>query len=201
MYDSTDSCGGDQDPGTPGADQGLPESGADQDPSGSTAGQAPQPNQGPEEVRFLVDSTAGKLVRWLRLLGFDSTYSEQAADYRLVHRARTEGRIVLTRRRSAAALPWGNAVLLESDRLDDQLTQIARCYAMPGRPMTRCSLCNALLEDVSGESVRDIVPPFVYKTASGFSKCLGCGHVYWQGTHSSRITERWKTLWELAGSE
>ena len=157
----------------------------DQDPPGS---------EEPGTVRFLVDGTAGRLVRWLRLLGFDSAYADRSADYRLVHRARSEDRVLLTRRASAAALPWAEAVYLESDRLTEQLVQVAGLFPLPDHPMTRCSLCNAPLESVPKETVRDEVPPYVYATLSGFSKCPECGHVYWQGTHFSKIMSRWRSL-------
>jgi len=136
----------------------------------------------------------------LRLLGFDSAYAERAADYNLVHRARSEGRVLLTRRASAAALPWAEAVHLESDSLDEQLFQVAALFPPPEHPMTRCSLCNAQLEVVPKEAVRDEVPPYVYATASGFSKCPECGHVYWQGTHFPKIMRRWKSLRKLSRS-
>jgi uncharacterized protein with PIN domain len=152
----------------------------------------------PATARFLVDSTAGKLVRWLRLLGFDSAYADSAADYRLVHRARAEKRILLTRRRSVCFLPWAEAVLLESDQVTEQLVQVARRFTLPENPLSRCSLCNSLLDEVSKETVKQEVPPFVYKTASGFSRCTGCGHVYWEGTHCSRIMGLWRDLRELA---
>jgi uncharacterized protein with PIN domain len=89
---------------------------------------------------------------------------------------------------------------LESDGLDDQLVQVARRFRPPTPPLSRCSLCNTPLDSVSREDVRDAVPPFVYETAPGFSKCPGCGHVYWQGTHCSKITDRWRALRKLFAS-
>jgi uncharacterized protein with PIN domain len=152
-------------------------------------------------VRFLVDGTAGRLARWLRLLGFDTAYSGEAAGYRLVHRARAEGRVLVTRRVAASALPWAPAVFLESDSVEEQLAQLALLYRLPGRPLTRCSGCNTPLEEASRVSVRGEVPPFVYKTAPAFSRCPGCGHVFWQGTHYARIRERWEELRRLSAQE
>lgn len=151
-------------------------------------------DQGSGDVRFLVDSTAGRLARWLRLIGFDTGYSGAAADYRLVHRARAEGRILLTRRKTATLLPWAPAIHLQSDQLDEQLEQVARRFRPPDKALTRCSICNSPLEDVTRESVRHRVPRFVYNTAPAFSTCPGCGRVYWQGTHYAKIKERWSNL-------
>lgn len=149
----------------------------------------------------MVDGTAGRLARWLRLLGFDTAYSAVPAGYRMVHRARAEGRILVTRRRAAAELPWAPAVFLESDSLDEQLTQLARLYRLPPDPLTRCSNCNTPLKKVSKTVVRDKVPPYVYRTAPGFHACPGCGQVYWRGTHHARISARWKELRKLLDRE
>lgn len=167
---------------------------------GDTTDGAPE-DQDPAATRFLVDGTAGRLARWLRLLGFDTAYCECAADYRLAHLARVEGRVLLTRRKPASALPWAPAVLLESDSLEEQLVQVARLYPLPDKPLTRCSSCNSPLADVPRESVRGRVPPFVYETAPAFSRCSGCGHLYWPGTHHAGISERWARLRELSSED
>jgi len=156
-------------------------------------------DQGGGEARFLVDGTAGRLARWLRLMGFDTEFSNHAADYNMVHRARAEGRVLLTRRKSATALPWAQALHLQSDDPSEQLAQVAAQYRLPDEAMTRCSLCNTPLEEVTRESVQEEVPPYVYKTAPSFSRCPGCGHIYWQGTHYARIKERWAELRRRSG--
>jgi uncharacterized protein with PIN domain len=137
------------------------------------------------------------LARWLRLLGFDTGYAGEAAGFRLVHRARAEDRILLTRRRAACELPWAGAVFLESELLGEQLEQIARLYGLPCPPLTRCPGCNSPLAEVSRASVKGRVPPYVYRTAPGFSACPGCGHVYWKGSHFERIESRWLELRRL----
>ncbi len=160
---------------------------------------SPRRDRDPGTVRFLVDGTAGSLARWLRLLGFDAACSGTAADYRLVHRARAEGRVLVTRRRAAAALPWAEAVLLQSDKLDEQLRQIAAGFPPQDPPLTRCSTCNTPLEDVERESVRGHVPPYVFRTARSFSRCPRCLHIYWPGTHYREIKARWDELRRLRG--
>jgi len=150
-----------------------------------------------EDVRFLVDGTARRLARWLRLMGFDAETCEGPADYNAVHRARAEGRILLSRRKSATSLPWAQALRLQSDDLEEQLRQVVRAYGVPKNPVSRCSLCNAPLQEISREEARDAVPPYVYRTAPSFSRCTGCGHTYWQGTHYARIRKRWEQLRRL----
>jgi uncharacterized protein with PIN domain len=113
----------------------------------------------------------------------------------------SQGRVLITRCGSAAALPWARAILLEEDRLEDQLIQVARAFPPHAPPLTRCSICNTQLEGVDRESVRKRVPPYVYRTAPSFSICPGCRHVYWPGTHYERIKARWEALRRVSGAE
>lgn len=53
--------------------------------------------------RLLADGMLGKLAKWLRLLGYDTAYENDAPDHELARRARAEGRILLTRDRELSA--------------------------------------------------------------------------------------------------
>jgi uncharacterized protein with PIN domain len=50
-----------------------------------------------EEIKFIADKMLGKLVKWLRILGFDTTYPSFDDDLSLILTARQESRILLTR--------------------------------------------------------------------------------------------------------
>ena len=50
-----------------------------------------------EEIKFLADRMLGKLVKWLRILGYDTAYPSFSDDSSLILTARQEGRILLTR--------------------------------------------------------------------------------------------------------
>ena len=50
-------------------------------------------------LRLLADGMLGTLAKWLRLLGYDTAYDNVAADPELARRARSEGRVLLTRDR------------------------------------------------------------------------------------------------------
>ena len=49
------------------------------------------------EMKFIVNGMLGRLAKWLRILGYDTTYSPHLDDDQLVRQARAEGRLLLTR--------------------------------------------------------------------------------------------------------
>ncbi|MBE7415786.1 MAG: Mut7-C RNAse domain-containing protein [Deltaproteobacteria bacterium] len=149
--------------------------------------------------RFFADSMLGKLARWMRTLGYDVEYDPHIDDGELVRRAAAGERVVLTRdtrliKRKALR---GRAFFVKSDRIKEQLKEVASAYPPEkGLLLTRCLRCNAVLEDVSRESVREKVPPYVYATQGEFSACPACERTYWGGTHRARMIEELNKMLE-----
>ena len=147
-------------------------------------------------LRFLADSNVGRLARWLRAYGYDAAYASHVDDRHLIARALAEGRVVLTRdvdlmRRRVVAHGTVRAVLLRSDRVGDQLSQVVAELGLGGaRALTRCLECNVELEGRLMSEVSDRLPPYVRATQTRFSECPRCGRVYWPGTHWQRMRER-----------
>ncbi len=147
--------------------------------------------KGETAARFLVDLMVGKLVTWLRLLGYDTVAAGGRNDDDIARLAQREARIILTRDRELARRRNLQTILLQSERLDEQLAQLVRdgCIDLEGR-RPRCPLCNGLLQAAARDEVRDHVPPYVYATQERFERCVDCSHIYWQGTHWERMTKR-----------
>ena len=81
------------------------------------------------EPKFIVDLNAGRLVKWLRIMGYDTTFVPGIEDGRLVSLAHEEGRILVTRdrnimRRRLIASGKLRAILLESESVEEQLRQV-----------------------------------------------------------------------------
>jgi uncharacterized protein with PIN domain len=137
-----------------------------------------------EPLRLLADGMLGRLARWLRLLGYDTAYENDADDPHLARRARAEGRVLLTRDRELAARRGLRTLLVASEALEEQVQQVQQALGpAPAPALSRCSLCNLPLEAVAPEDVSDQVPPYVLRTQRQFRLCPGCGRVYWAGTH------------------
>ncbi len=136
----------------------------------------------------------GTLAKWLRILGHDVAYERRIEDADLVALAEREGRTLLTadrrlvRRRAAR-----DCILITSQVLDDQIRQVLRerRLAVDGAALLgRCLLCNRPTEPIDREAARAEVPVYVYRTQSRFTRCGGCGRVFWRATHVTRMLER-----------
>jgi uncharacterized protein with PIN domain len=147
-------------------------------------------------VRFLADCNVGRLARWLRALGYDAEYEPRLPDAQVVARALAEDRVLLTRdvdmtRRRVITDGSVRAVLLQGDRIEEQLRQVVEEVGLrPDRPLSRCLDCNVELEPRAKAAVSDRLPPHVRATQERFSECPRCSRVYWPGTHWSRMRQR-----------
>jgi len=151
--------------------------------------------------RFLVDENAARLVRWLRLMGYDATFLSGVDDATVVARARQESRILLTRdhgimARRPVAAGEVRTLLLRSDDTWTQLEQVVgACGLDPRRAsFTRCVACNGPLTLVPAAEARPFVPSFVADRYAEFMHCAHCGRYYWPGTHWQRVTDRLDSL-------
>jgi len=149
------------------------------------------------EVRFIADSMLGKLAKWLRILGYDTLYFRDGEDARLLAAARREGRILLTRdtrlfrRRRVCRM-----LFIHHDQVWDQLRQVAveLRLTMGERLGSRCLRCNRSLALLARDQAAGRVPEYVLRHQEVFSRCEGCGRIYWAGSHLRHMEETVRTL-------
>lgn len=146
------------------------------------------------EPTFLVDINVGDLTKWLRAMGYDAVCLPHASDAELIGRALADGRVLLTRdaeiaRRRVVSTGRVRALLLGPHDLMHRLRLVADEVGLDsvGRAFTICLECNQRLRDRPKESVREVVPAYVFRTQEAFKDCPACGRVYWQGTHWARM--------------
>lgn len=144
----------------------------------------PQPNSG----RFLLDVHLGKLTRRMRFLGIDAAYVPDGDDSELAARSAAERRELLTRDRGLLFRKTVyDGALIRTDDVDAQLDDVLSRFAPPLAPWTRCVRCGALLEEVPAAEVAAQLEPGTRRTYRSFSRCTGCGRVYWRGAHTPRL--------------
>jgi uncharacterized protein with PIN domain len=145
-------------------------------------------------MKFIADCMLGRLAKWLRMMGFDTTYIHGAHDDELVRLAVREDRILLTRDHLLAErrIVRNRCIFINSSQTREQMKQIFEELSIElsgDNILTRCALCNGEIWKVSRETVTDEVPPYVYKTQNEFGRCTSCGKVYWKGSHVQHVLQ------------
>lgn len=155
----------------------------------SRAGDRAEPG-GSDEIRFVLDGHLGRLAAYLRMLGFDSAYSNRADDRALAVLASREDRVLLTRDRGLLKRSIvRRGYLVRSDRPEDQLGEVARRFELgpASRLFGRCLRCNGSLESIALPIARSRVPPRVASEQRDFRHCPACDAIYWRGSHHARM--------------
>ena len=149
--------------------------------------------------KFIVDNNVGKLVKWLRLMGYDTHFFNGTSDSHLVATALAEGRVILTRdtqimKRRVVTSGQLRAVLILSDEPRLQIHQVIETLDLDHqlRPFTICLECNQVLVERNKDKVKDLVPPYVFQTQSQYMECPACHRIYWRGTHWQAMTKTLK---------
>ena len=148
------------------------------------------------EISFIADSNVGKLARWLRIMGYDALFFNHIEDSDLVKIALKEKRVVLTRdthiqERRVVTSGQVRVILTRSENPKHQLRQVIDELQLDWRlrQFTRCLECNDSLEPRTKEEVKELVPPYVFRTQAQYMQCPSCRRVYWRGTHWQRMKE------------
>jgi uncharacterized protein with PIN domain len=148
-------------------------------------------------LKFIVDGMLGKLCRWLRFMGFDSTYAGcEISDNEIIAISISQKRIIVTSDRELSYRSIGSLFITEKS-LKGQIKQVLSKYPQsPELFLSRCSLCNGELESTEAVPIPGMIPESVYERKIPVKYCKDCGKYYWDGSHHSSILQ---TLNELTG--
>lgn len=144
--------------------------------------------------RFIMDVNLGKLAKRMRMLGFDSLYRNDFRDAEVVEIAVNDRRIVLTRDRRLLYVKrishgyWVRAV--DADIQVDEVLQRFDLFSSV-QPFTRCLICNGVLTPVNKADILDRLEPKTRRYYEVFYKCSDCLRIYWQGSHSDSMRQRY----------
>jgi uncharacterized protein with PIN domain len=151
-------------------------------------------------MKFLADRTLGKLAKGLRMLGYDTVYYRGEDRRGLLHLARTQGRVILTRNtKLLPGRPEDRIILVQEDKPALQLCELmSKQFLSPGGedPFSRCLLCNAVLETAAPKEVEGSVPDYIFHHQKQFFRCPECRRIYWPGSHQQNMRKRVKELIE-----
>ncbi len=141
------------------------------------------------EICFAAEPTLGKLAKWLRILGFDTSYEPGFSTKKTIDSGR-KNRILLTRteRVRDGKLPQ-EFIFITSNIPFEQLREVIDTLGIiytDTRPFSRCIRCNTRIQPVDKDSVRGDVPDFIWQTRDIFQICGRCRRIYWPGSHTER---------------
>jgi len=133
-------------------------------------------------LKFVCDAMLGKLARFLRVLGYDTIYTQEEDEVII---KKYKDRILLTKDKWLCKRFLGHCVYLNSSDVEAQLEELHITLGIPLRmpeaPL-RCSLCNAELIYVGKVGDREMWI------------CPKCGQPYWKGSHTKRMEEMFKRI-------
>lgn len=149
----------------------------------------------------MIDQNAGKMVKLLRLLGFDAVFFTGTSDTQMVDIALAESRIILTRDthiRERRLVTGGKvqSVLISSDDSEIQVQQVIIELNLQSilKPFSLCLECNYPLQNIPKDKIKERVPPYVWQTRNVFMECCRCRRIYWKGTHWTSMNNRLNRL-------
>ena len=142
---------------------------------------------------FVADGHLGKLARTLRLLGFDVAYDQKANDRQLLDLMARETRALLTcDRRLLMHAIVQHGYCPRSQNAEEQTIEVVRRFKLLDliAPFTRCLRCNARLQNAAKADVIEELQPLTKIYYEQFRRCLGCGQIYWSGSHFGKLEKR-----------
>jgi len=149
-----------------------------------------------EKPLFIVDAMLGKLAKKLRLLGYDSLYSSNMEDDKIIQLAKNENRILLTKDVPLCHKAKKQQILAVQITSDDEIeqfleinenTSFGKCTV--GGGSSRCPVCNGELQHIEKNDVFEKVPTGVFENMKNFWKCTKCEKIYWEGTHIKNLQQ------------
>ncbi len=141
------------------------------------------------EICFAAEPTLGKLAKWLRILGFDTSYEPGFSTKKNMDSGR-KNRILLirTERVRDGKLPQ-EFIFITSNNPFEQLREVIDTLGIiytDTRPFSRCIRCNPRIQPVDQDAVRGNGPDFIWQPRDIFQICGQCRRIYWPGSHTER---------------
>jgi uncharacterized protein with PIN domain len=150
-------------------------------------------------MKLICDHMLGSLAKWLRIFGYDTIYPDAImTDEMVLQLAYQDKRLLITRdkeliiRAKKLLIP---VLEIHTTKLTEQLQQVLKKIPFDANKiLTRCTLCNTILNPIEKEKIKDKIPENVFQTRNQFWVCPACLKYYWMGTHYDHMKQRIQTL-------
>lgn len=144
------------------------------------------------EIAFVCDVHLGRLCKYLRMLGFDTSYSNNYTPQQMIEISNREKRIILSRSLNLIRhKEITRAYWIRSAKPLEQLKDLMNGLDIMkwAQPFTRCLNCNNTLKTVNKEDITDRLEERTAKYYTEFFRCTVCDQIYWKGSHYESMLE------------
>ena len=145
------------------------------------------------EPVFFVDAMLGNVAKKLRLMGYDTKYFSDIKDESLIHTARKENRIVISRDENLVCRSQKedvNAILIHSNEEVQQFYEILDYLDLKieiSGDKARCPICNSETKPIDKKNIYQKIPQRVLDYNEKFWICQECNRIFWEGTHIQNL--------------
>ena len=159
------------------------------------------------EPKFIVDNNAGKLAKWLRIMGYDTLLFKEMDDGKMINVALSQDRIILTKdtqilKRRLVTNGKLKVIFIEEDNPKAQLRQVVAALNLSQfKPFSLCLECNQTLVSRKKEEISNLVPAYIFKTQDKYMECPSCHRIYWRGTHWQAMTKELEKFFAQGGGK
>lgn len=150
-------------------------------------------------IKFVLDVHLGKLTKRLRLLGFDTLYSNVYSDEEISDISKNEKRIVLTRDTGLLKRKIiTHGYYIRSRDPKEQLSEVVKRFDLlkTVKPFTRCTQCNETLKEIEKKKIEKDIPEKVREKYDKFRICSLCNKIYWLGSHWENMKKTLEKLYQ-----
>jgi len=150
-------------------------------------------------IKFVLDVHLGKLAKHLRLLGFDTLYSNSYEDQEISEISKNEKRITLTRDRGLLKRKIiTHGYYIKSRDPEEQLYEVVKRFDLLQslKPFTRCLMCNKKLEIIEKYKIISQLPEKIRISYDHFQICPDCKKIYWVGSHWRNMKKKLEQLYQ-----
>jgi uncharacterized protein with PIN domain len=142
------------------------------------------------DLTFIGDVHLGRLVKYLRLCGFDTHFRIDLDDHEIIELAESENRVILTRDKELLKnRKVTRGYYIRSEKPEEQLQEVILRFDLRGKiqAFTRCIVCNMRMIGVEKKDIITRLQPMTREYYNEFYMCSGCGRIYWKGGHWEKM--------------
>jgi len=145
---------------------------------------------------FIIDGMLRGLVKWLRVLGFNTIFVHKLSEVPELLNSKPEAAFITASPVHYEKILCSSKLLITSVSIEDQLQEINRIYNIFEimDPFSLCLSCNISIKPVSTGEIPDRIPERVRQSFEQFWHCPVCQRVYWQGGHVDRMIRKLRSM-------